>query len=112
MHPCTAAGVAHVHVLAEDRLIQHLSQQFTSVIGERPVLSSSQSFKWSLQTSSMASSKRSCELILSVPVSEEERAFVGGQEHGLYEIGFWVKEGQQPGSVLTPYGRITWVNAN
>lgn len=112
VHPCTAAGVAHVHVLAEDRLIQHLSQQFTSVIGERPVLPSSQSFKWSLQTSSMASSKRSCELILSVPVSEEERAFIGGEEHGLYEIGFWVKEGQQPGSVLTPYGRIIWVNAN
>ncbi|KAK0455223.1 glyoxalase-like domain-containing protein [Desarmillaria tabescens] len=112
VHLCTASGIAHVRVLAENRSIQHLSQQFTSVIGERPVQSSSQSFKWSLQTSATASSKRACELILSVPVSEGEHAFIGDKEHGIYEIGFWVKEKQQPGSVVTPYGRITWVNAD
>ncbi|KAK0210124.1 glyoxalase-like domain-containing protein [Desarmillaria ectypa] len=112
VHRYTASGIAHVQVLAEDRLIQHLSQQFTSVIGEQPVLSSSQSFKWSLQTPIMASSKQTCELILRVPDSEEEHTFVGDKEHGLYEIGFWVKERQQPGSVMTPYGRITWVDAD
>ncbi|KAK0455206.1 glyoxalase-like domain-containing protein [Desarmillaria tabescens] len=112
VHRCTASGIAHIRVLAENRSIQHLSQQFTSVIGERPVLSSSQSFKWSVQPSAMASSKRTCELILSVPVSEEEHAFVGDKEHRIYEIGFWVEERQLPGSVVAPYGRITWVNAD
>ncbi|KAG7453127.1 uncharacterized protein BT62DRAFT_880260 [Guyanagaster necrorhizus] len=108
-HPCTAEGIAHVHVLAEDGIIERLSQQFTSVTGERPVPSSAKSFKWLLQTSAASSSNQSCKLILSVPVSEEEHAFLDGKERGLYEIGFWVKEGQQPGSVVTPYGKITWV---
>ncbi|KAH9483616.1 hypothetical protein JR316_0003086 [Psilocybe cubensis] len=111
-HPSTASGIAFVRILISSDSFEAIAGQLTSVVGKKPISSSSRDVIWDLDTVNANHLGSYARLILSVPGDEDEIAFIETSEGGtgIYEVGFYVKDGSKSGSETTPFGKISWVS--
>ncbi|KAG7086425.1 hypothetical protein E1B28_002379 [Marasmius oreades] len=100
-HPCSAVGIAHVHVTCSSSDVDTLVKEFTYVIGDAPKKSNASRFEWELDTSTPS---RPSHLIV-------DAADIGSSGLSISELGIYVERVPDEDSTTTPFGRIFWVKA-
>ncbi|EPQ58673.1 hypothetical protein GLOTRDRAFT_73225 [Gloeophyllum trabeum ATCC 11539] len=113
VHENGAVGVAHVRVLAEEAGIPALTREYTTVVGSPPVSSQpGADVSWTLASTAAAHSIPDPVLVVSAPRDAQEEGYLRERGAGLYEVAFWVVEGEggkgDGESEETPYGRVVW----
>ncbi|KAF9265879.1 hypothetical protein L218DRAFT_859520 [Marasmius fiardii PR-910] len=100
-HPCSAVGIAHLHITCSSSEIDTLVKEFACVIGDPPKKSNESRFEWELNTLTPSPS-RSSRLIVDVSDSSIP---------SISELGIYVQRDPDEDSTTTPFGRICWVKA-
>jgi len=107
-HPSDARGIAHVLFLTSPSTFAAASRELSVVLDSQPFSSApGTEAKWHLST---LNGLRSPTLVLATPADREQARFVGDNSAPhIYEVGFYVGEDGEEGSVTTPFGRVVWV---
>ncbi|KAJ7221568.1 glyoxalase-like domain-containing protein [Mycena pura] len=108
-HPCGARGVAHIRIIASEADFALACDELSAALGALPFERATGKAQWHLST---LNGLRSPTLVLATPrpADQDEVQFVAGNlGPGIYEVGFWVGEGGEEGSVMSPFGKIVWV---
>ncbi|KAF8177618.1 glyoxalase-like domain-containing protein [Pholiota molesta] len=107
-HPSTAQGISFIRALVSPALFDQVGKDLEFVIGTPPLISTSVSLTWELDTVRPLGG-RSPRLLVDIPVTDAEEIFLRNSKSNIavYEVGFRVTQPTK-GDTTTPYGRISW----
>ncbi|KAJ6620369.1 glyoxalase-like domain-containing protein [Mycena sp. CBHHK59/15] len=106
-HPCGALGIAHIVLLTSESNFAALSNELSVVIASPPLSRTATEARWLLST---LNGRHPTTLILSTASDQEQVQITSNNSNPvIYEVGFWVGEDGEEGSVSTPFGRVVWV---
>lgn len=107
-HPSTAQGISFIRALVSPALFDQVGKDLEFVTGTPPLISTSVSLTWELDTVHSLGG-RSPRLLVNIPVTDAEEKFLRNSKSDIavYEVGFRVTQ-RTKGDATTPYGRISW----